>query len=322
MWEKNIDLFRPSYIWPNPAFHFRLYYESEKCRVFIIENIAHNWIWLKKYRGKFRETDYFFVSLGWYFDNHLVSECDHIFQILGLRKDRFFFMYNDYADKSLFDYYGFEGRIINQNCFLDENLFSIKDNEKIYDAIYTARRASFKRHHLASQVKNLALIAGSNHGGEIVNLPEHVYLNEVQLEPEEVIVKLSESSVGLILSEFEGACYSSSEYLLCGLPVVSTESKGGRNIWYNSYNSIICESNPEAVAQAVSKLKSYQRDPFVIRDMHIRLANYFRSEFIELHQDILKKANDNSSAHDWFRGNFMHKLLVSDTPNFEKLFDA
>ncbi len=321
MWEKNIDLFKPSYIWPNPAFPFRLYYESIKCRVLIIENIAHNWSWLKKYRQKFRENDFFFVQLGWYFDEHLVQECSHIFEILGLRKDRFIFMFPDYAAKTMFEYFGFQGEIVNHNCFLDENLFKVVESEKIYDAIYTARLAPFKRHHLASKVENLALVAGNTSGELIRDLPPHIYINENQLSPIDVIQKLSQSKVGLLLSDFEGACFSSSEYLLCGLPVVSTSSHGGRDIWYNSYNSIICDANPEAVCKAVSKLKELKRDPHRIRSMHIALAKQLRDNFIKLHYKALEECSDNTNPIEYFKNNFKHKLINYENPNFEIIFE-
>lgn len=321
MWEKNIDLFKPSYIWPNPAFHFRLYYESDKCRVFLIENIAHNWNWLKEYCQKFKENDFFFVQLGWYFDEYLVQECNHIFEILGLRKDRFIFMFPDFAAKTMFEHFGFEGDIVNHNCFLDENLFKVVESEKIYDAIYTARLAPFKRHYLASKVSNLALIAGNTSGELIKDLPPHKYINESHLSADDVIQKLAQSKVGLLLSDFEGACYSSSEYLLCGLPVVSTRSHGGRDIWYNAYNSIICDANPESVSEAVQKLAAYKKDPHRIREMHIKLSNQLRSNFIKMHQRALIECKDDTDTKDYFYKNFKHKLLTSETPDFNLIFE-
>lgn len=320
MWEKNMDLFKPSYIWPNPAFHFRLYYESDKCRVFLIENIAHNWNWLKEYRQKFRENDFFFVQLGWYFDEHLVQECNHIFEILGLRKDRFIFMFPDFAAKTMFEHFGFQGEIVNHNCFLDENLFKVVESEKIYDAIYTARLAPFKRHYLASKVDNLALIAGNTSGELIKDLPPHKYINESHLSADDVIQKLAQSKVGLLLSDFEGACYSSSEYLLCGLPVVSTRSHGGRDIWYNAYNSIVCDSNQESVSEAVQKLAAQKKDPHRIREMHIQLSNQLRLNFIRMHLKALIECGDDTDAKNYFNINFKHKLLTSETPNFDLIF--
>jgi len=319
--QKNIDLFKPSYIWPNPAFHFRLYYESNNCRIFLIENIAHNWLWLKKYHTKFRKNDFFFVQLGWYFDEYLVRECNHIFEILGLRKDRFIFMFPDFPAKTLFEYYGFQGDLVNHNCFLDENLFHIKSSEKKYDAIYTARLSPFKRHHLASKIGNLALVAGNTSTKLIEELPPHSFINDKHLLPEQVIDIISESKVGIILSDFEGACYSSSEYLLCGIPVVSTRSHGGRDVWYNSYNSIICDPTPESVADAVKKLASLKRKPEEIRSMHIHQSQYFQQNFINLFQKSLTLGSDHIDAKEYFKDNYKHKLLPSTTPEFDALFN-
>lgn len=315
-----VESFKPSYVWPNPAFHFREYYSSNKCRIFIIENIAHNWKWLKAYCDKFRKTDYFLVQLGWYFDDYLVNECEKIFELLGLDKNKFYFLYPDYAAKTLFSYFGFRGEIVNHNSFLDESFFSIKDSEKKYDAVYTARRAPFKRHHLASQVDNLALVVGDNSGASIEELPPHSYLNDHHLSSGEVIDVLSKSKVGLILSEFEGACYSSSEYLLCGIPVVSTRSFGGRDIWYNSYNSIICDSNPDAVSAAVRQLGSYKRDPYRIRDMHINLALELRENFKKILSEIFSESGVSGTAEAYWSANYKHKMITSETPDFESIF--
>jgi glycosyltransferase involved in cell wall biosynthesis len=320
MWEKNISRFEPSYVWPNPSFGFELYFENESLRIFIIENITHNWNWLKKYHHRFRENDYFFVHLGWYYHDYLVGEADHIFKILDLNKDHFFIMCNDYADKSLFEYYGFQCEVINQNAFLDENLFVIQDSEKDYDAIYTARLTPFKRHHLAKQIDHLALVVGDVYGDIEIEIPPHTYKNKEALSAAEVNSMLAKSRVGLVLSAIEGACYSSSEYLLCGLPVVSTESKGGRNIWYNDYNSIICQDNPDSVFDAVQELVKQDRDPNKIREMHINLAQYFRRQFIALHQRLIDQHGGEDDAEQFFYKNFKHKLFDATKPNFEKLF--
>lgn len=261
------------------------------------------------------------MQLGWYFDEHLVQECNHIFEILGLRKDRFIFMFPDFSAKTMFEYFGFQGDIVNHNCFIDENLFKVVESEKIYDAIYTARLVPFKRHYLASKVDNLALIAGSTNGELIKDLPQHKYINESHLSAHDVIQKLAQSKVGLLLSDFEGACYSSSEYLLCGLPVVSTRSHGGRDIWYNAYNSIVCDANPESVSEAVQKLAAQERDPHRIREMHIQLSKQLRLNFIRMHQKALIACSDSTDTQDYFNNNFKNKLLTSETPNFNLIFE-
>ena len=315
-----INDFKPSYVWPNAAFHFRLYYRSDKCRIFIIENITHNWVWLSKYADKIRQSDYFFVQLGWYFGDWLTEECSRAINALGLEKSKFRIMFPDYSTKNLFEYYGFQGCLVNHNCFLDENKFKIISVDKVYDAIYVARFSPFKRHMLASNVKNLALVAGDAWGPESKEIPPHVYLNDKQLSSEEVNIKLSQSKVGLLLSEFEGACYSSSEYLLSGLPVVSTWSHGGRSIWYNDYNSITCDANPESVAESVYKLIREGRDRQKIRDMHIAQSKGMRLNFIAMHQQVLRECSDNGDASIYFQNNFIHKMLKSENPDFDEIF--
>ena len=55
------------------------------------------------------------------------------------------------------------------------------------------------------------------------------------MNDEEVNNFLNQCKVGIILSEVEGANYASIQYLLAGLPVVSTKSKGGRDVFFDPY---------------------------------------------------------------------------------------
>lgn len=312
--------FKPCYTWPNPAFHFRLYFNHEKCRIFIIENIAHNWEWLQAYRDRIRPTDFFFVQLGWYFDDWLADESRRAVEELGLNKSQFRIMFADYASKQIFEELGFSGSIINHNCFLDYEKFKVIDIPKMYSAIYTARFAPFKRHHLCTEISDLALVAGNAWGTEIDKKPNHIFLNEKPLPPEEVVIKINESKCGLILSEFEGACYSSSEYLLCGVPVVSTWSHGGRDIWYNSYNSITCDANSVSIAEAVKKISNKSPDPCRIREMHIRLAEQMRFDFKEELRRITQSQGLSIDVHRYFEENYFHKIIHSVTPDFDQIF--
>ena len=314
--------FKSSYVWPNPAFPFRVYLDHPKCRIFIIENIHHNWQWFSEYAKFFRESDVFFVYCGWYVSEGFAKEAEVIFSILDLKKDNFFFMFNSELEKENFEKYGFEGDLVNQNAWLDETLVMRPlDLKKTFRAIYVARRSAFKRHFLAANVEGLALVAGINHGNSISDIPNHVYLNNAPLTQDEVCIKINESNCGLILSEVEGACFSSSEYLLSGIPVVSTPSKGGRDAWYNEYNSIVCEPTPDAVASAVAYFEDNPRDPFVIRDMHIKQAQSYRLRFIEELRKIFYRFNINEiDADDYFKNNFFHKLRKSYTPKFDDIF--
>ena len=317
-------MYKPSYVWPNPAFPFRVYFEHENLRIFIIENIQHNWVWLEAYHKYFKPTDYFFVYCGWYHSPYFAKEAEQIFDELGLNRDRFFFLYNEEAEKKNFEVKGFIGDVINQNAWLDENkvMKVLPYTEKLFNAIYVGRLSAFKRHYLAKSVNNIALVAGNNHGNVAVNdIPDAVYKNDAPLSPEEVCEKINQSVCGLILSAEEGACFASSEYLLCGVPVVSTNSSGGRSVWYNEYNSIVCEDTEGSVASAVQYFLENPRDPLKIRSAHISLAKHFRAKFIAvLSRLFYDHGIYNVDAYEYFEGHFMHKLRKSYKPNFDEIF--
>jgi len=298
------DNFRPCYVWPNKSFPFRVYFEDEKARIFIIENLQHNFEWLKKYSPKFRKNDHFFVILGWYYRDYLVEEASSMFDALDLKKNNFHILFNDPNDKGLFNKYGFSGKTVNHNAFLDETLVMRPlELDKKFDAIYVARLIEWKRHYLAAGIPNLALVGGKTHGASASrNIPPHVYLNSSPLTPEEVCTKINESRCGLVLSEMEGASFASSEYLLCGVPVVSTESKGGRDVWYNDYNAKIVAPNASAVKEAVEFFVANPRDPMIVRDQHIQQANHYRENFVELlHQTLLGCEIDYIDAAKYFK---------------------
>jgi glycosyltransferase involved in cell wall biosynthesis len=63
---------------------------------------------------------------------------------------------------------------------------------------------------------------------------------------------INSSVCGLMLSDIEGACYASTEYLLCGVPVVTTKSFGGRDEYYEEENHLTVRATPAHVAEGVS----------------------------------------------------------------------
>jgi hypothetical protein len=315
--------FKPSYTWPNETFPFRVYYDSPKCRIFIIENIQNNWKWMSEWHEHFRKTDFFFVYCGWYHSPGGARETDNIFSMLNLDKKQFFIMYNSPLEMQNFAKQGFYGDVINHNAWLDKKIMRPLNVDKIYNAIYVARRSAFKRHLLASKVSQLALIAGPNHGNPVSEVPPHIYLNDKQLSKEKVCEKINQAHCGLILSASEGACFSSSEYLLCGVPVVSTPSKGGRDIWYDEYNSIICEPTPDGVALAVEEFIRNPRDPQRIRQKHIEQTQEHRSKFIKALADVFRRCGVvDVDPVNYFQKNFFHKLRTSYKPDFQAIFGS
>jgi glycosyltransferase involved in cell wall biosynthesis len=315
-------VYKSPYVWPSPTIPFRHYYKSKKLNVYIIENIMHNYNWLNKYKNKIKDTDFFFVYCGWFHDDWFAKVYNDIFENLKLNKNNFFFLFNSALEQSILYKYGFAGEIINHNCWLDENLFSLNPVEKIYDAILISRKSKFKRHYLANNVKNLALIvSGSNDNHDLdYKMPESVFCPTEQIPYQDMPKLINRAACGLILSYKEGASFSSSEYLLCGIPVVSTQSYGGRDVWYSADNSIICEDNPEQIASAVEYFVNNPKDPNKIRQDHIDLAKQYRKKFIDILRIIFHRYKISIDAEKYFADNFFHKMRQCETPKFDLLF--
>jgi glycosyltransferase involved in cell wall biosynthesis len=316
--------FKPSYLWPNPAFPFRLYYESSRLRIFIIENVSHNWAWLSSYSTRIRATDFFLVISGWYHSEWLADQAWKTISSLELSIKNFYFLFNDEFEKSNLQAKGFRGDVVNQNAWLDENLtMKPLDVPKIYDAIYVGRRSAFKRHELAGKVKKLAIVSGNNHGNNVAPIPSALYVNPEPLSSSQVCEKINQSRCGLILSAEEGACFASSEYLLCGIPVVSTHSKGGRDVWYDDYNSIVCDPDPVQISDAVAYFNSHPRDPFEIRSRHVKKACEYRLRFIAVIKELFwENGIRDIDPSRYFYDNFIHKMRGSIVPDFDSLFPA
>ncbi|WP_149538442.1 glycosyltransferase [Siccirubricoccus phaeus] len=156
---------------------------------------------------------------------------------------------------------------VNNTAFLKEDLFPIGPGEKLYDAVLVSKPAPFKRMHLAKDVPNKIIISYAASSIRVTDKSDPVPVESLGAERvfwdlgrTDLVALLQRSRVGLILSAEEGACYSSTEYLLCGLPVVSTPSRGGRHDYYDEFSAEIVEPTPEAVAAGVARLLARLRD--------------------------------------------------------------
>lgn len=170
---------------------------------------------------------------------------------------------------------------------------------KPVEAVYVARLEPFKRHELAGSLTSLALVYG-NRGNEpkqyeIMKLanPHWIFVNHElgngqyhRLSKEEVVSVLNSSSVGLCLSREEGAMRASMEYLLCGLPVVSTRNIGGRSRYFNDLNCIYADDSPESIANAVRKTVHRETDRMKLRNLTIQKVQFERAEFVSTINNI------------------------------------
>lgn len=173
-----------------------------------------------------------------------------------------------------------KGVFASHNAFVDEQIIRPMALQKKYDAIYLAEPKAFNRHALACEIKKLHLAMREPvEPTKIHESLSHASVNKRELSNEEVVSSLNQAHCTLALSREEGAMFACVESLLCGVPVVSTRSRGGRSLFLNSENSIVLErETPEAVAKAVESLKKSPLDPTRIRKRAIQDIQKHRTQ--------------------------------------------
>lgn len=162
-----------------------------------------------------------------------------------------------------------------------------------FDAIYDARWASYKRHDLAGAIRSLALIAQRPQEPKQVSIDyvhgAHAAVKHATwilspwgpgnrwLSHEEINAAYNQARVGLCLSRAEGQMLASVQYLLAGLPVVTTRNLGGRDEFFDPAYVCWVEDDPTAVAAAVDELVSLNLDPQMIREATLAKISQHRA---------------------------------------------
>jgi len=224
-------------------------------------------------------------------------------------------------DDVLYRQTGLHSICCSHNAFIDETLFAPDpDAEKLYDAIYVGRFTPFKRHELATLVPRIAVLATPDGLDEayadasIAGYRDLRFVNYesgvgvTKLPPEDVRRMMTQSRCGLALSAIEGAMYASIEYLLSGLPVVTTPSQGGRDAFFHPDYVETVESEPTAVAAGVQRILARGLDPQMIRARTIGLMKPHRARLLMwlsgiAQQNLFPLANEN-----FWLPSFRHKL--------------
>lgn len=192
----------------------------------------------------------------------------------------------------------------NHNAFLNENNFTIKNTPKIFDLVINSCFAEYKHVELANKIPNTIhfgyFLRERKHTipsfgylpNFLDNSAEKIENNYKMFKNSDLCKYFNMAKVGGIFSHIEGACFGSSEYLLCGIPVVSTKSKGGRDLWYNNENSIICENTPvsvkECVEQSISNLDNNIFNGEIIRNLHMEQMDKIRNELTHYTRDKIE----------------------------------
>lgn len=100
------------------------------------------------------------------------------------------------------------------------------------------------------------------------------------------------------------------EYLLCGIPVVSTRNQGGRDFFFDPQFSRTVEPDAKAVAEAVSELSSLNLSPQLIRLATLMKIRESRQDFIRLVNAILEREGREGNFADMFDSVFVDKMLT------------
>jgi glycosyltransferase involved in cell wall biosynthesis len=193
---------------------------------------------------------------------------------------RMIFLANSEAEHQRLTARGLGAAWVSHNAFVNPRTYQpLPGRAKLFDAVYDARICPFKRHELAVGIDNLALVTS-----RVVKYHDEAYIRSVRkilprahwfndplapdyrsLAPEEINDAINQARVGLCLSAVEGAMFASVQYLLAGLPVVSTASRGGRDEFFDSDYVRIVADDPAAVAAGVREMTECPVPPEEIR---------------------------------------------------------
>ena len=217
---------------------------------------------------------YLFVELSWAHDD--AWQLDRLARWKaqhGLRypRHRMLFLANTEVEHRMMTARGLGSAWVSRNVFADPGTYRpLPGSEKRFDAVYDARVCPFKRHALAAGIERLALVAvrvEDHHDESYVRsvreaLPQAHWFNDPlapdyrSLDGAEINAAINQARVGLCLSAVEGAMLASIQYLLAGLPVVSTASRGGRDAFFDPDYVRIVADDPASVAAGVREMAS------------------------------------------------------------------
>lgn len=176
-----------------------------------------------------------------------------------------FWLANGIKEVNFLKEHGIQSYLVSHNCFISDKTFYYKPCKKIYDYIFLGSLHIRKRPELAKLCKNIIYVCDGK-ASDDYQIKLGITNVKFNVSPDELCTMINQSRTALCLSEEEGGCYSSSEALLCGVPIITTPCKGGREVYYTSENSVVCNT-PEEIAS----VQIPTTHPEQIRDHSIQL---------------------------------------------------
>ena len=287
---------------------------------------------------------YFLLNLSWsllHGDRFKVLMACYALYRQAFPEHEMIFLCNEEPEMKLLTKFNIPAVFAPHNALIDYNLFQIHENEeKIYDGIMNSRLDSFKRHILARKLDSMALITyytpvgGKSRAERYLsylrrNMPNCNFLNFDDqgdyryLDKQEIALAVSQSHTGLIFSDVEGGCMAACEFLLAGIPVVSTTNQGGRDLFLPPEHSRTIEPTFDNAKKAVEELKSEQIDPYEIREECIRRITGYRQNFIDAWQMIYDLEGIQKNARELFEKQYYHLMAKNIyVDDIIKLFES
>ena len=332
-WNLKHRLTKRSSLYPGPFNFFLISEHPLLILTFTMNNLKHVASMLRDLDGR---PVHFFVGFWWHMSNprHSHSFGKELRQLWNRYPNASFtLLCNSMNEKKNLDKATkLNSALVSPNSFLDENIFNLTPKtEKEYDALYTGRLASYKRIELAKDVESLAIITApgndTEYGKKIRKSLPHA--NWVNYRADDSYVRISQHSmpewinkakVGLILSAQEGACYAATEYLLCGIPVVSTRSRGGRDEFFTDDTTLYVEAEPSAVARGVKRAIETCVSPERVREATLDIVHKHRARFFCEVNEVWRKSGISKDLRDNWENIFINKLHIKCAPSdFQEL---
>ncbi len=251
-----------------------------------------------------RETVYILINLSWTHEHQRLIDQALILRKKHLRffpQSRIIFLANTETEYRMFKDAGAIAAWVHQNAFISPTIFRpLPESAKRFDAVYDAKISPFKRHHLAVNIKSLALITArvaEHHTEEYTRsirelLPQAYWFNNPLavdyrwMSYPEINTAINQGRTGLCLSAQEGGMLASMQYLLAGLPIVSTPSLGGRDDFFHPDYARIVPDNADAVAEGVRAMCDCPVPPEEIRRRTLEKIEPHKARLFDLLVDL------------------------------------
>jgi glycosyltransferase involved in cell wall biosynthesis len=216
------------------------------------------------------------------------------------------FMCNEPGSHTLLRRFGLAGDLVSINAYVNEHVFCVTNEPKKYDAVYAARMVTYKRLHLAAKIPRLVVqtYGECRTPDGAYDLPryapalQHAQYNRNWQSVEQVVAIYNQASVGLALSKCEGAMLASVEYMLCGLPQVSTRCRGGRELFFDPRYVKIVRPTAKAVATAVNEMILRKVDPHLVREETLKKLQVHRLRLCNYITDIIRQLGASAPSYD------------------------